>query len=203
MEARNAGLKNFSVICMHKTLPNALRALLDSGELGINGFLLPGHVSAIIGTKAYGFLAKEYGISGAVTGFEPGDILGSILKLIRQQKTGPVIENQYRRVVKDNGNLAALDGLQHLGEIVIPASNVAADIRPRQPLLGQPDPGCEALPRFLQEEPVDFFGAVCEPFVVVLAHPRAVIPELPGVGREPGHRCVYPGGGTNHAAGKD
>lgn len=114
MQARNAGLKNFSVICMHKTLPNALRALLDSGELGINGFLLPGHVSAIIGTGAYGFLAKEYGISGAVTGFEPGDILGSILKLIRQQKTGPVIENQYRRVVKDNGNLAALEGMQQV-----------------------------------------------------------------------------------------
>ncbi|MDD4239052.1 MAG: hydrogenase formation protein HypD [Desulfotomaculaceae bacterium] len=114
MEASKAGLKNFSVICMHKTLPNALRALLDTGDLGINGFLLPGHVSAIIGAKGYAFLAKAYGIGGAITGFEPIDILGSILKLIRQQTAGPVIENEYRRVVKDNGNQAALMGMQQV-----------------------------------------------------------------------------------------
>ncbi len=114
MEAKKDALKNFSVICMHKTLPNALRALLDSGELGINGFLLPGHVSAIIGAKVYGFLAQEYGIGGAVTGFEPRDILGSILKLIRQQTAGPLIENEYRRVVKDNGNQAALQGMNQV-----------------------------------------------------------------------------------------
>ena len=114
IEARNAGLKNFSVICMHKTLPNALRALLDSGELGINGFLLPGHVSAIIGAKVYDFLAKEYCIGGAITGFEPSEILGAILKLIRQQTAGPIIENEYRRVVKDDGNQAALKVMQQV-----------------------------------------------------------------------------------------
>lgn len=120
MEAAKARLKNFCVICMHKTLPNALRALLDSGELGINGFLLPGHVSAIIGAKVYGFLAEEYGIGGAVTGFEPGDILGAVLKLIRQQTTGPLIENEYRRVVKDNGNLAALKAM---GQVFTPCDS--------------------------------------------------------------------------------
>lgn len=112
MEARNTGLKNFSVICMHKTLPNALKALLDSGELGINGFLLPGHVSAITGAQVYRFLVDEYGIGGAITGFEASDILGSVLKLIRQQTGGPQIENEYRRVVRDNGNQAALAGIQ-------------------------------------------------------------------------------------------
>lgn len=114
MEASNAGLKNFSVICMHKTLPNALKALLDSGELGINGFLLPGHVSAIIGAKIYSFLADEYSIGGAITGFDASDILGSVLKLIHQQTAGPLIENEYRRVVKDNGNQAALAGMQKI-----------------------------------------------------------------------------------------
>lgn len=112
MEAKNSDLKNFSVICMHKTLPNALKALLDSGELGINGFILPGHVSAITGTQIYRFLVDEYGIGGTITGFEPIDILGSILKLIHQQTTGPLIENEYRRVVKDSGNQAALAGMQ-------------------------------------------------------------------------------------------
>jgi hydrogenase expression/formation protein HypD len=112
IEAKNSGLKNFSVICMHKTLPNALKTLLDSGELGINGFILPGHVSAITGSQIYRFLVDEYGIGGAITGFEASDILVSVLKLIHQQTAGPLIENEYRRVVKDNGNPAALAGMQ-------------------------------------------------------------------------------------------
>jgi len=114
MEARKAGLSNFSVICMHKTLPNALRALLDGGELGVNGFLLPGHVSAIIGVKAYTFLTQEYGIGGVVTGFEPIDILSAVLKLVQQQSSGPAIENNYRRVVKTAGNPAALAGMSQV-----------------------------------------------------------------------------------------
>lgn len=116
IEAKNAKLENFSVICMHKTLPNALRALLNSGELGIDGFLLPGHVSAIIGVKAYDFLAEEYAIGGTVTGFEPLDILSAILKLIRQQETMPSIDNEYRRVVREEGNMAALQGMRQVFE---------------------------------------------------------------------------------------
>jgi hydrogenase expression/formation protein HypD len=112
MEARKANLKNFSILCLHKTLPNALRVLLNAGKLGLKGFLLPGHVSAVIGVRAYDFLAKEYGIGGVVAGFEPKDILGAIFTLIRQQEAMPMIENGYRRVVKDEGNQAAIRAMQ-------------------------------------------------------------------------------------------
>lgn len=112
MEARKANLKNFSVICIHKTLPNALRALLNADELRINGFLLPGHVSTIIGVRVYDFLAKEYAIGGVVAGFEPNDILSAIYKLIRQQESEPMIENEYRRVVREEGNQVALHAIQ-------------------------------------------------------------------------------------------
>ena len=116
MEAKKANLRNFSVLCMHKTLPNALRALLDSGELGLNGFILPGHVSAIIGAEAYGFLAEEYGMGGVIAGFEPRDVLSAILMLIRQQGASASIENGYRRVVKAKGNPAALAAMQQVFE---------------------------------------------------------------------------------------
>jgi len=163
MEAKTANLKNFSVICIHKTLPNALRVLLDSGEIGINGFLLPGHVSAIIGVRAYDFLAKEYSIGGAVAGFEPNDILSAILTLIRQQQSGPMIENEYRRVVTEAGNEAALKAMQLVfrpcdsewrGIGVIPGSGLMINADWQE---------YDALQRFQVDvgEPVEHKGCAC------------------------------------------
>jgi hydrogenase expression/formation protein HypD len=109
-EARSQGLKNFFIFSAHKTVPRALRALLDLGEVKLNGFLLPGHVSAIIGSRPYEFLARDYRLASVISGFEPLDILQSVLLLLRQIKTrSPRVEIQYRRGVNPEGNPRALE----------------------------------------------------------------------------------------------
>jgi len=110
LEARNRGLKNFFIFSAHKTVPKALKALLDLGGTKLDGFILPGHVSAIIGSHPYEFLAAEYGLAGVISGFEPLDILQSVLMLVRQRKSGrPRVEIQYKRGVKPVGNPRALE----------------------------------------------------------------------------------------------
>ncbi len=105
LEARGRNLDNFSIFSAHKTVPRALKALLDMGEVKLNGFLLPGHVSAIIGSRPYDFLARDYGLACVISGFEPLDILQSILLLVRQVKSRkPRVEIQYRRGVNPEGN---------------------------------------------------------------------------------------------------
>jgi hydrogenase expression/formation protein HypD len=105
IEAKREGLKNYSVLCGHKTMPEVMASLLDDGDVSVDGFLLPGHVSVIIGTKPYEFLAKKYGKGGVVTGFEPLDIMQALLMLINQST--PKIEVQYKRVVEAQGNKTA------------------------------------------------------------------------------------------------
>jgi len=102
-------ITNFSVLSSHKTMPYAMKALLDSGETDLNGFICPGHVSAITGIHIYDFIAQDYHIPCVVSGFEPLDMLQSILMLIRliNRKQG-LVENQYTRSVKENGNLNAM-----------------------------------------------------------------------------------------------
>jgi hydrogenase expression/formation protein HypD len=109
-EAKNRGVENFFIFSAHKTVPRALKALLDLGEVRLNGFLLPGHVSAIIGSRPYEFLPRDYGLASVVSGFEPLDILLSVLLLLRQIKTGsPRVEIQYRRGANPGGNPKALE----------------------------------------------------------------------------------------------
>lgn len=103
--AKAQNIKNYSVYCLHKTMPEALRALLVGGS-NVQGFLLPGHVSTITGKDIYKFLADEYGVSGVISGFEAKDILLSIIMLLRNYKK-PSIEIQYKRVVRDEGNIEA------------------------------------------------------------------------------------------------
>lgn len=105
IEAKREVLKNYSVLCGHKTMPEVMAALLDDGDVKVDGFLLPGHVSAIIGTKPYEFLAKKYGKGGVVAGFEPLDIMQAILMLVRQG--APKIEIQYDRIMEKGGNAVA------------------------------------------------------------------------------------------------
>jgi len=103
--AVEAGTKNFLVFSVHKTIPGAMRGLLDTPKLKIDGFICPGHVSTIIGSKPYRFIAEEYKRAAVVTGFEPVDILQSTLMLIRQVKEGrPSVEIQYLRAVSEDGN---------------------------------------------------------------------------------------------------
>ena len=99
------GLTNFSVISLHKTMPLALRALLDLGETAVSGFILPGHVSVITGSACYEFLARDYGVGGVVAGFEPEDVLRALVMLAGQTK--PTVEIAYARAVRPDGNPAA------------------------------------------------------------------------------------------------
>lgn len=97
---------NYSVLCGHKTMPEALKALVTDKALNIDGFLLPGHVSAIIGTRPYEFIAVSYKKRCVVAGFEPLDIMQAILMLVRQEK--PVVGVQYTRIIEKSGNPLAL-----------------------------------------------------------------------------------------------
>jgi len=119
LEAQNRGLKNFFVLSAHKTVPGALRALLNLGEIKLDGFILPGHVSAIIGSRPYEFLAEEFGMACVISGFEPLDILQSVLMLARQVKNQkPRVEIQYKRGVHPVGNPKALEVMVQVFEPV-------------------------------------------------------------------------------------
>lgn len=108
--ARQRRISNFSVFCVHKLVPPVLDALLEDGQVRVDGFLLPGHVSVIIGRQAYLPIFERYGVPGAIAGFEPVDILQGIWRLIRQMESGQTgIENCYPRVVKEEGNPKARD----------------------------------------------------------------------------------------------
>ena len=118
LKARKEGIKNFSVLSVAKIMPPAMNALLD-GEVNIDGFICPGHVSAIIGSKPYAFIAEKYKIPCVISGFEPLDILQGIYMLIRQiEEEKSKIEIQYKRVVKPEGNIIALQRLKEVFQIV-------------------------------------------------------------------------------------
>jgi hydrogenase expression/formation protein HypD len=102
------GLENLSFYTSFRRVPPALAALVTDPAQELDGFLLPGHASAILGTKPYGLLV-EHGVPGVVTGFEPVDILAGILALVRDVNAGtPAIRNAYPRAVREEGNRQAL-----------------------------------------------------------------------------------------------
>lgn len=108
------GLKTFSIFCNHVRIEPPLRAILGMDQGRINGFIGPGHVATIIGTRAFDFIPAEYNLPVVVTGFEPLDILQAVEMLLEQYVSGDVaagrarVENQYARVVLPEGNEAAL-----------------------------------------------------------------------------------------------
>lgn len=107
--ARKAGLKNFSSTAFFKLVPPALELLLSDPENRIHGFMLPGHVSAIIGPEPYRFVAEKYRVPCVIAGFEPLDILAGINMLLKQVVSGePRVEDEYFRAVREGGNPAAL-----------------------------------------------------------------------------------------------
>ena len=108
VRAEKAGLGNFSSTAFFKLVPPALELLLSDPENRIHGFMLPGHVSAIIGTGPYKFVAEKYRVPCVVTGFEPLDILSGINMLLKQVLSGePKVEDEYFRAVRAEGNPAA------------------------------------------------------------------------------------------------
>jgi hydrogenase expression/formation protein HypD len=105
LEAEALGLENYYLISVHKLIPPAMRALLESGEVRIDGFICPGHVSVVIGSRPYEFIPQEYGVPCVITGFEPLDVLQGIDMLLRQIAEGRAeVEIQYRRGVRPEGN---------------------------------------------------------------------------------------------------
>jgi hydrogenase expression/formation protein HypD len=115
LRAEEAGIENFSIFSAHKTVPLALAALVNDPEVEIDAFILPGHVSTIIGLEPYRFLADQYHVPGVITGFEPVDVLHGIYMLLKQIEDGRAeIEISYHRGVMPEGNPTA----QHLVEQV-------------------------------------------------------------------------------------
>ena len=103
--ARQRKIKNFCVLSLHKLVPPALRALLNDAASAVEAFLLPGHVSIILGLRPYGFLASEYHVPGVVGGFEPTDILLALCLMAEQLRNkAPAVVNAYPRAVADTGN---------------------------------------------------------------------------------------------------
>jgi hydrogenase expression/formation protein HypD len=108
LTAAERGVSDFSVLSVHKTVPLALEALVNDPEVAIDGFILPGHVSTIIGPEPYRFLAERYHVPGVATGFEPVDVLQGVWMLAKQLHEGRAeIEIAYRRGVSADGNPTA------------------------------------------------------------------------------------------------
>ena len=116
--ARTEGLRNFSVMCSHVTIVPPLRALLESPDLRLDGFIGPGHVSTVVGARPFEFIPADYGKPIVIAGFEPLDVLQSVEMILRQLAAGRCeVENQYKRVVPYEGNLRALEVMAEVFEL--------------------------------------------------------------------------------------
>lgn len=118
MRAKALGVRNFSVFCNHVTIVPAIRAILDSPDMRLDGFVGPGHVSTVTGCRPYEFIARDYGKPVVISGFEPLDILESVLKILRQLRANESrVENQYHRIVPWEGNIPALRAMAEVFEL--------------------------------------------------------------------------------------
>jgi hydrogenase expression/formation protein HypD len=118
LRARSEGVRNFSVFANHVTIVPAIRAILDSPGLLLDGFVGPGHVSTVIGLRPYRFIARDYAKPVVVSGFEPLDVLQSVYMLMRQLNEGrSEVENQYSRVVREAGNPVAMRAIAETMEL--------------------------------------------------------------------------------------
>ena len=150
--AAESAVENFSMFCCHKTMPAALRALLSAGEVKLSGLLLPGHVTTIIGARAYDFIPREFGIPCAVTGFEPVDMMLGIESILRQMSEGSArVDNVYPRAVHDEANEQAA---RLLSEVFVTADATWRGIGVI------PDSGVEIAPRYARLDAKRRFAGV-------------------------------------------
>jgi len=164
LRAREEGLDNLSVLSAHKTIPGAMEALVLSGELGLDGFLCPGHVSVVIGPEPYAPLAERHGVACAIAGFEPEEIVRGLVSLAAQVDEGrPRVDNCYPGAVRPGGNPAARARME---EVFAPADSVWRGVGtiPGSGLeLREELSGMDAARRFEVElpEPVEPSGCRC------------------------------------------
>ncbi|MGH9060634.1 MAG: hydrogenase formation protein HypD, partial [Acidimicrobiales bacterium] len=118
IKARAESVANFSVFSNHVTIVPPIKAILESPDLRLDGFLGPGHVSTVVGNRPYRFVPAQYGKPLVTAGFEPLDILAAIAMLLTQIREGRCcVENQYTRCVRDEGNPRALEVLAEVFEL--------------------------------------------------------------------------------------
>ncbi len=118
LQAEREGIDNFSLFCNHITTVPTIKAILDSPDMRIDGFLAPGHVSMVVGEQPFQFVAEHYRRPIVITGFEPLDILQSIWMLLQQLAEGRCeVENQYKRIVPQAGNKAGLEAIAKVFEL--------------------------------------------------------------------------------------
>lgn len=116
LNAEKEKVRNFYILSAHKIMPPAMEAILNKG-VRIDGFICPGHVATITGSSIFEFIPEKYNLGCVVTGFEPVDILQSVLMLVQQANNStPVVEIQYNRAVTRYGNQVALEQLHHVFE---------------------------------------------------------------------------------------
>jgi hydrogenase expression/formation protein HypD len=118
LRAAAEDVENFSIFCNHVTIIPAIKAILDSPDLRLDGFIGPGHVSTVIGCRPYEFISRDFGKPLVIAGFEPLDILQAIYLLLKQLAEGRrQVENQYRRVAPWDGNRKALEVINTVMEL--------------------------------------------------------------------------------------
>jgi hydrogenase expression/formation protein HypD len=118
LEAAENGIENFSLFCNHITSVPTIKAILDSPDMRIDGFVAPGHVSMVVGEAPFHFVAETYGKPIVITGFEPLDVLQSIWMLVKQIAEGRcLVENQYSRVVEAHGNDRGIEAIAEVFEL--------------------------------------------------------------------------------------
>jgi len=118
IHAHRKGLKNYAILASHVLVPPAIEAVMEDVDSNINGFLAAGHVCTIMGNLEYYPLVEKYNVPIVVTGFEPLDLLQGILMVVRQLEKGRAeVENQYSRIVREEGNLEAQDVIYDVFEI--------------------------------------------------------------------------------------
>lgn len=118
LQAKQTGVHNFFVFCNHVLVVPAIRALLDSPETQLDGFIGPGHVTTVIGSKAWEFIPSEYGKGIVISGFEPLDMLQAIYLLVKQLVEGkPKVDVQYTRAVRPEGNTKAKALMERVFEL--------------------------------------------------------------------------------------
>ncbi len=118
LQAEAEGIKNFSLFCNHITTVPTIKAILDSPDMRLDGFLAPGHVSMVVGEQPFQFITASYNKPIVITGFEPLDILQSIWMVLKQLAENRCeVENQYKRIVPVDGNEPGLDAISKVFEL--------------------------------------------------------------------------------------